>query len=183
MIEVFVMHQNLWNVFLTINKWFNMPSLHLWLKPWTIMSCQLWIILLQQLLFLLIGGCLHLNMIHLLVWLISSIHIEYLAMWQWDCLKLTHVKDLLSSHFLCGKLITYVKDESGNLWGWQIAHKKLWPSTGNKNIKRIRRMTLLIEVSIFAFLSISLNKHVASPLALDWNNCVKLNNANLTSRQ
>ncbi len=29
----------------------------------------------------------NLNMIHLVLWLISSIHIEYLAMWQWDCLK------------------------------------------------------------------------------------------------
>jgi len=44
-------------------------------------------------------------------------------------------------------------------------------------------MILLIEVSIFAFLSISLNKHVASLFALDWKKCVKLNNPNLTSRQ
>lgn len=54
----------------------------------------------------------------------------------------THVKDLFSSYLLCDKLITYVMDEGGNLWGWQIAHKKLWPSRGNKNIKRIRRITL-----------------------------------------
>jgi len=95
----------------------------------------------------------------------------------------THVKDLLSSYFLCDKLITYVMNEGDNLWGWQITHKKLWPYRGNKNIKRIRRMILFIGVSIFAFLSISLNKHVASLFALDWKNCVKLNNPNLTLRQ
>jgi hypothetical protein len=81
---------------------------------------------------------------------------------------ITYVKDLLSSYFLCDKLITYVKDEGGNLWGWQIAHKKLWPSRGNKNIKRIRRITLPLRFQFLHLIGTIVSN--LTMLTLPWGN-------------